>query len=410
MGVHRIGTAVLGAVLVLGTTSCGARDSSATDAAPGPSTGTTSTGSPGTSTPSPSISIKNAADPAHAVADPGPFQPPLRQADILIFGQQDLSPSMIARIKKLKGVDQVMSFALANASIENHSINLAAIDPATYRNYTGSDSAQFQTEWDRVAGGEMAILKQFKKQVPADGYLRLGSNADAPKVHVGVYAPQIPRVDAIVNDKWGQALHMKMHNALLISAGTADPAPLQKPIEKIVGKTASVQRMDIAARIGLDPGVQQTAFLVGTVADAVGTFSYSVLGGGHIAPSPSWVSSHIATEVMPIIGPMTCNKLIFPQLKAALLDIQAQGLADKIHPNEYAGCYYPRFIAGTTTLSNHSFGLAFDINTPGNQRGTVGEIDRGVVAAFEKWGFTWGVTWHYTDPMHFEMNSLRSPR
>jgi len=344
------------------------------------------------------------------VGAPGPFTPPLAQADILIFGQQDLTPAVIARIKKLKGVDQVMSFALANASIENHSINLAAVDPATYRNYTGDGSAQFQTEWDRVAGGEMAILKQFKKQVPADGYLRLGSSADAPKVHVGVYAPQIPRVDAIVNNKWGQALHMKMHNALLISAGQADPAPLQKPIEKIVGKTASVQRMDIAARIGLDPGVQQTAFLVGTVADAVGTFSYSVLGGGHIAPSPSWVSSHIATEVMPIIGPMTCNRLIFPQLKAALDDIASQGLADKIHPGEYAGCYYPRFIAGTTTLSNHSFGLAFDINTPGNQRGTVGEIDRGVVAAFEKWGFTWGGTWHYTDPMHFEMNSLRSPR
>ena len=69
-----------------------------------------------------------------------------------------------------------------------------------------------------------------------------------------------------------------------------------------------------------------------------------------------------------------------------------------------------RFIAGTTTLSNHSFGLALDLNTPGNQRGTVGEMDRQVVAIFERWGFTWGGRWHYTDPMHFEMNSLVSPR
>ena len=56
-----------------------------------------------------------------------------------------------------------------------------------------------------------------------------------------------------------------------------------------------------------------------------------------------------------------------------------RGLADEIHPDEYAGCYYPRFIAGTTTLSNHSFGLALDLNVPGNQRGTVGEMDRAVV-------------------------------
>ncbi len=75
-------------------------------------------------------------------------------------------------------------------------------------------------------------------------------------------------------------------------------------------------------------------------------------------------------------------------------------------PGEYAGCYYPRFIAGSTTLSNHSFGLALDLNVPGNQRGTVGEIDREVVAIFKKWGFAWGGDWGYTDPMHFELGQI----
>jgi hypothetical protein len=109
---------------------------------------------------------------------------------------------------------------------------------------------------------------------------------------------------------------------------------------------------------------------------------------------------------MPIIGPMTCNTLMFPQLRAALLDIVARNLAGAIHPEQYGGCYVPRFIAGTTTLSNHAFGLAFDLNVPENQRGTVGQIDRQVVQIFEGYGFTWGGTWRYTDPMHFEMNSL----
>ncbi|MDX6357395.1 MAG: hypothetical protein QOH37_449, partial [Nocardioidaceae bacterium] len=116
--------------------------------------------------------------------------------------------------------------------------------------------------------------------------------------------------------------------------------------------------------------------------------------------------SHISTETMPIIGPMTCNTLIFPQLRAALLEIVSRGLTSAIHPGQYGGCYVPRFIAGTTTLSNHAFGLAFDLNVPENERGTVGQIDREVVAVFEHFGFTWGGTWHYTDPMHFEMNSL----
>ena len=112
---------------------------------------------------------------------------------------------------------------------------------------------------------------------------------------------------------------------------------------------------------------------------------------------------------MPILGTVTCNKYVFPQLEAALQEVVDRGLADKIHPDEYAGCYYPRFIAGTTKLSNHSFGLALDLNAPGNQRGTVGEMDRGVVDVFKNWGFAWGGDWGYTDPMHFEMVELKSP-
>jgi hypothetical protein len=151
------------------------------------------------------------------------------------------------------------------------------------------------------------------------------------------------------------------------------------------------------------------ANLVGSVGTAVGLYSYTVLEGGRIAPEASWVREHISTEVVPILGPVTCNTLIFPQLRAALEQVVRDGLADEIHPDEYAGCYHPRFIAGTTKLSNHAFGLALDLNVPGNHRGTVGEMDRRVVAIFEQWGFTWGGRWRYTDPMHFEANAIVNP-
>ena len=48
-------------------------------------------------------------------------------------------------------------------------------------------------------------------------------------------------------------------------------------------------------------------------------------------------------------------------------------------------------------------------DVPENERGTVGLINRQVVAIFGKWGFTWGGTWHYTDPMHFELNRIVRP-
>jgi hypothetical protein len=362
----------------------------------GPSTPTDPTSSPAT-------------DRVHAVADPGPFRAPLHTADMLIFRQRPLSDAMVRRIKHVAGVTRVERFSLAQVSIDDHAINVAAVDPATYRNYNPDQVAQFQQEWNRIAGGEMAIRPQFRKQVPKSGFVRMGTRSHAPRIHVGVYAPQIPQVDAVVNDSWVKTLGMRKDNALLVSTGIRTPLSIRKPIQRIVGGRASVQRMDAAARLGLDPSVTQTALLVGTTADAVGAFSYTVLTGGHIAPQGSWVSSHISTETMPIIGPMTCNTLMFPQLRAALDEIAARGLAKAIHPSQYGGCYVPRFIAGTTTLSNHAFGLAFDVNVPENERGTVGRINRDVVAILQRWGFTWGGTWRWTDPMHFELNRLVRP-
>jgi hypothetical protein len=394
------------AVAALLLASCGTGSS---DPVAGSSTGPVASTSDPTDPSTPTDPTSSPAiDPAHVVADPGPFRAPLHTADMLIFRQRPLSDAMVRRIRHIAGVTQVERFSLAQVSIDDHAINVAAVDAATYRNYN-PEVALRQQEWNRIAGGEMSIRPQFRKQVPKNGFVRMGTRADAPRIHVGVYAPQIPQVDAVVNDSWVKTLGMRKNNALLVSTGIRTPLSIRKPIQRIVGGQASVQRMDAAARLGLDPSVTQTALLVGTTADAVGAFSYTVLAGGHIAPQGSWVSSHISTESMPIIGSMTCNTLMFPQLRAALEEIQARGLSSAIHPGQYGGCYVPRFIAGTTTLSNHAFGLAFDVNVPENLRGTVGQINRDVVAIFQRWGFTWGGTWHWTDPMHFELNRLVRP-
>jgi hypothetical protein len=400
-----LAAAALATALLLG--ACGASSSSSptnASVAPGPS-GTTV---------HPSSTSQVTGE--HVDDRPGPFRAPLHTADVLILRQQTISPSMVRHIRQLRGVTQVEQFSWAQVSIQDHAINVAAVDPATYRNFNtqavgqGSTVAQFQPEWNRVADGEMALRQGFSKQVDRQGYVRLGASADAPRVHVGAYSPQIPQVDAVVNDSWVKTLGMRPGNALLVSTGARTPATLRKPIQGIVGDSASVQRLDVAARLGLDPHAVQTALLVGSAADAVGSYSYTVLGGGHIAPQQAWVSAHISTETMPIIGSMTCNTQMFPQLRAALEEIQAQGLASAIHPQQYGGCFVPRFIAGTTTLSNHAFGLAFDVNVPENERGTVGQINRQVVAIFQKWGFTWGGTWHFTDPMHFELNRIVHPQ
>jgi hypothetical protein len=389
----------------------------------GPDDETTATDSPSTSEQAPPTTGADPAedtktsqapppaDPDLAVDPPGPLKDAVQPADVLIFNQKPLSESLIKRIRGLKGVAAMETFGLGNVVIENRALNVAAVDPASFRRFAPDPIPQLQAVWNRVAGGEISITPALGKRFQnKDGEIALGSEDDAPSIHIGAYVPQTIRIDAVVNEKWAEKLDMELGNAVLISAGKAAPETLRKPLQRIVGDEASIQNLDIASRIGLDPKASYTAVpTAGTIGDVVGTFNYSVLGGGRIAPDPAWVASHITTEVMPIIGPMTCNRAIFPQLRAALAEVVSRGLAGALHPDEYAGCYYPRFIAGTSTLSNHSFGLAMDFNVPGNQRGTPGEMDRDVVSIFKKWGFAWGGDWNYTDPMHFELSSVVNP-
>lgn len=72
-----------------------------------------------------------------------------------------------------------------------------------------------------------------------------------------------------------------------------------------------------------------------------------------------------------------------------------------------------RVIAGTTQLSEHSFGIALDVNVGYSDywrwakpvKGTIpykNRIPLGLAALFEPYGFIWGGRWYHYDTMHFE--------
>jgi hypothetical protein len=165
-------------------------------------------------------------------------------------------------------------------------------------------------------------------------------------------------------------------------------------------------------RIAKRQAVETPLATGGSLAEAVGTFSYRWFGDGTVQPDPDWVAANIRTESVPILGSVTGHRVLFPQLRGALDEVVARGLADEIHPEEFGGCYVPRFIARDPDkgLSLHTWGIAVDLNVPGNLRGVEGDIDREVVAIFKKWGFAWGGDWSYTDPMHFELAQIVKPR
>jgi hypothetical protein len=356
---------------------------------------------------------------AYAVEPPGPLRESLLTADVLITGQETLPARVVRGVRRIDGVTAVLPLSLASASIDGRTLNVAAVDPGEFRRFTPVQSAQADSVWERLAGGEVAVDNAVDRKLIGKGdMMRLSTRDDVPAVHVGAYAPLVqqtgagwdkrPWVHAVVNPLRGEQLGMPEGNALLVSTGDRTPSSLREQFERVVGDDAALQTLALE----FDVTATQTAVLTGaSVSQAVGTFSYTNRPNGEIAPDPAWVQEYIRTEEVPILGKVTCNKAYLPQLRAALEEVVREGLADKINPDEYAGCYYPRYIGRDPSngLSLHSWGIAVDLNVPGNLRGTVGEIDRRVVAIFKKWGMAWGGDWSYTDPMHFEMNAVVHP-
>ena len=110
---------------------------------------------------------------------------------------------------------------------------------------------------------------------------------------------------------------------------------------------------------------------------------------------------------------MQFHRLAAKQLQGLWAEWEAAKLLDRVL--SYEGAFVPRFIRGSrTTLSNHAFGSAFDINYRYNKLGErpalVGEKGsvRELVAIAHRWGFYWGG--HFNgrpDGMHFEIAFLK---
>jgi hypothetical protein len=334
--------------------------------------------------------------------------------DMLIVGSDTIPEELIEEILQIqiRGEDAIYAhevISLGQTATEGEVYDVAAVDIPGYRRFTDLNTAHHEEGWQRIAGGEFAANHQLQGALPLDddGYMAIGSGAVSHLVHAGAYAKQAAGFDIVVNRAWGEALGLPQGNAMLISTGSFSPQAVRPRLEKVLGDDYSIQDLDAVAQFGLDPDAFNVVRPVGTFADAVGVFRYTPLGDGRIQPDPAWVAEYIVTDTVPILGRVTCNKHMMPQLKAALAEVVESGLAHEI--NYHVGCYHPRFIANSTQLSNHSFGLAIDINSLENQRGTRGQMHRGVVAIFKKWGFAWGGDWHYTDPMHFELERIVNP-
>lgn len=133
-----------------------------------------------------------------------------------------------------------------------------------------------------------------------------------------------------------------------------------------------------------------------------GEFAARPRSDGSIEVDDTWRRENIVSAHVPLLGRVTCHRVLLPQLRRAMSELRSQGLDFLV--DQYSGCYSPRFISHDPAgrLSHHSWGIAVDINASENEFGTRPDQDPRLVEIMESWGFTWGGRWLVPDGMHFE--------
>jgi hypothetical protein len=278
-----------------------------------------------------------------------------------------------------------------------------------FRSVAPASTRDAEFVWSALLTGEAVVAVDTAEQLDlgSDTRMRIAGKP----IEVGAFADNgAPNLaDVIVASHVGRKVHLGPEDALVIGAepGVSLDA-LEKALERRLKGTGAV----LKPLIPESPTPVVPAAVpeqVGTAeGDLIGRMTFRILRNGFIEPDARWVEASIATAEVPILGRVTCHRLLLPQLHAALSEIQRRGLAELVDPADYGGCYVPRFIDRdpSRALSMHAFGLAVDLNVSSNQLGTKGDMDRRVVAIFERWGFAWGGRWSPPDSMHFELARL----
>lgn len=321
--------------------------------------------------------------------------------------------SVRERIEDIAGVAIAAAVARQRFDVEGpegtQKLTVASTRPLRFRAVAPASTKEAEFVWTSLISGRAVLTFDAAGGlgVEGSGRVQIGNQP----VDVGAFATNsTPDVaDILVADHVGRELGMGAADLWIVGAESADDIGALGP--RLRRALASYD-VDIEPMLDRDPAPLEPAGQPQPVGRAqgtvIGSMSFRILKDGFIDPDPAWESANIATGDVAILGTITCHRLVFPQLHAAMTEIAEAGLADEIDPADYGGCYVPRFIDRNPKkpLSMHAFGLAFDLNVSENYLGTRGDQHPKVVEILGRWGFEWGGLWERPDPMHLEMVRL----
>lgn len=123
---------------------------------------------------------------------------------------------------------------------------------------------------------------------------------------------------------------------------------------------------------------------------------------------PGWPTNRSADMTWvraPISGARwQVHRKVAPLLAYVVAEAERRGYLFDLGPDvDDDWGFSSRPIRGTRTPSNHSWGLAVDIDAQQYPQGQRRKVPPAwLISLFSQWGWSWGGTWSNPDPMHFE--------
>ena len=170
---------------------------------------------------------------------------PLRRVippDLLLVEPKGISPSQLAKIRKLHSVREMISVDGGAIQLRAHLTNVLGVDPSQFRSWTPPETAAKESIWSALAKNEFVLSNSAQNQLG----LQLGSpyqlvGAAQPLTTLGASAPLgIPGVDALVSTGTAHALGLVHNVAAMINAPGGNIGTLMKQVRGILGGQSQI--------------------------------------------------------------------------------------------------------------------------------------------------------------------------
>jgi hypothetical protein len=163
--------------------------------------------------------------------------------DLLIVAPKGLTARQIARLRKITGVRNMITFDGARITAGGRSVNVIGVNPDTFRSWVPLRTASRQAFWTALAGGDFVAASETGKTLglkPGDYYRLVGSSAQVVKFGMAARLG-LSGVDLLVNQANSARLGLVRQVAGLISAPGVSLTTLTSKVSKVLGPSGRIE-------------------------------------------------------------------------------------------------------------------------------------------------------------------------